>query len=407
VYYFWHQGVRIWLVDTPGFDDTDRSDSDILKDVAFWLASVYTKEARLAGIIYLHRISDVRLGGQALKNLRMFKQLCGSNNLNSVILATTHWSDAEGARISERVGREREIELMGTEGFWGGMIEKGSVVMRHDGSTESAMDIVLKIVKRKLRVVLDIQTQLVDEKRSLDDTDAAQALQAEIIRERKLFQEKLDQVQSDMKSALKEKDEEWQKQLEKDKKLYEDKIKKTHADTAALKTNLEKIVKEKEAQFKKLEADMKAQQRNYENQISQQQSSIQDLHRKHEARERAHSESINNLRLEQANQMRDMERQIREANDETSRQQLREQQEAYDRMHERQTEEQNRRWEREQEAFQRLEAQRAREQAETQRKLDALERQSRKSKAFFSDVVRGIGTALGLVLEIARLVKLG
>lgn len=126
VYYFWHQGVRIWLVDTPGFDDTDRSDSDILEDVAFWLSSVYTKEARLAGIIYLHRISDVRLGGQALKNLRMFKQLCGTNNLNSVILATTHWSTSDGVRISERVGSERETELIDTGGFWGGMIEKGA-----------------------------------------------------------------------------------------------------------------------------------------------------------------------------------------------------------------------------------------------------------------------------------------
>jgi hypothetical protein len=77
VYYFWHQGVRMWLVDTPGFDDTERSDLDILRDVAFWLASVYTKEARLAGIIYLHRISDVRLGGQALENLRCSNSSAG------------------------------------------------------------------------------------------------------------------------------------------------------------------------------------------------------------------------------------------------------------------------------------------------------------------------------------------
>lgn len=263
VYYFWHQGVRIWLVDTPGFDDTERSDLDILRDVAFWLASVYTKEARLAGIIYLHRISD-------------------------------------GVRISERVGRGREMELIDTEGFWGGMIEmigRGSEVMRHDGSTESAMDIVLKTVKRKLRVVLDIQTQLVDEKRSLDDTDAAQALEAELTRERKRFQEKLDQVQSDMKSALEDHDKEWQQQFEKDKKLYEDKIKKTHAETAALKTNLEKIVKEKEAQFKRLEEEMEGQQRKYDQEISRAQSSIQEIQRKHEETKTAHVESLSSFGL--------------------------------------------------------------------------------------------------------------
>jgi hypothetical protein len=312
VYYFWHQGVRIWLVDTPGFDDTERSDSDILRDVAFWLASVYIKEARLAGIIYLHRISDVRLGGQALKNLRMFKQLCGQSNLNSVILATTHWSSSDGVRISERVGRERETELIDTEGFWGGMIEKGSEVMRHDGSTESAMDIVLKIVKRKLRVVLDIQTQLVDEKRSLDDTD-----------------------------------------------------------------------------------------------ISRAQSSIQEIQRKHEETKTAHLESLSSLRVENANQMREMERQLRESSDEATRQQLRDQQAAYDKIYERQVGEQNRLWEKERDALNRQEALRAREQAEYQLKLDALELKSRKSKTFFSDAVQGICTALSLGLEIARVVRFG
>jgi len=258
------------------------------------------------------------------------------------------------------------------------MIEKGSEVMRHDGSRESAMDIVLKIVKRKLRVVLDIQTQLVDEKRSLDDTDAAQALEAELIRERKRFQEKLDQVQSDMKSALEDHDKEWQQQLEKDKKLYEDKIKKTHEETAALKTNLEKIVKEKEAQFKRLEEEMKAQQRKYEKDISRAQSSIQEIQRKHEETKTAHLESLSSLRVENANQMRDMERQLREASDEATRQQLKDQQAAYDKMYERQVEEQNRLWAKERDALKRQEDLRAREQAEYQRKLDALELKARK-----------------------------
>jgi hypothetical protein len=104
VYYFMLHGVRVWLIDTPGFDDTNRSDAEVLKDVAFWLAAAYTRETQLAGIIYLHRITEVRMLGSAKRNLRMFKQLCGTNNLNSVILVTTHWSDKEGKRIPEEVG---------------------------------------------------------------------------------------------------------------------------------------------------------------------------------------------------------------------------------------------------------------------------------------------------------------
>ena len=35
------QGKRLILVDTPGFDDTYTSDSEILRRIAMWLASSY------------------------------------------------------------------------------------------------------------------------------------------------------------------------------------------------------------------------------------------------------------------------------------------------------------------------------------------------------------------------------
>ena len=75
-------GVRVWLIDTPGFDDTYRSDAEVLKDVAFWLAAAYTKHTQLAGILYLHRITEPKFQGSAKRNLRMFQQLCGTKNLN-------------------------------------------------------------------------------------------------------------------------------------------------------------------------------------------------------------------------------------------------------------------------------------------------------------------------------------
>jgi hypothetical protein len=156
-YYFEHQGRRVFLVDTPGFDDTNRSNSEVLKDVAFWLAAAYTRKTKLAGIIYLHRICDVKMQGSGLRNLRMFKQLCGTNNLRSVILATTHWTNTEGTSIPEAVGQARIRELVETKEFWADMVERGSKVTRHDGSKLSAMRIVSDLVDRKIRVTLDIQ----------------------------------------------------------------------------------------------------------------------------------------------------------------------------------------------------------------------------------------------------------
>jgi hypothetical protein len=115
----------IYLIDTPGFDDTHRSDTEILRELARWLKDSYNNNIKLNGIVYFHRISDVRMQGSAKKNLLMFKKLCGDDSLKNVILAT---SMCHCVSIEE--GIEREAQLMETPEFWGRMISKGS---KHSG----------------------------------------------------------------------------------------------------------------------------------------------------------------------------------------------------------------------------------------------------------------------------------
>lgn len=109
--------TNLYLVDTPGFDDTNRSDTEVLRELATWLTDSYTAHIKLSGIIYLHRISDVRMQGSAKKNLFMFKKLCGNDALKNVILATTMWD-----RVSQSEGDARELELTSTMDFWGWMM---------------------------------------------------------------------------------------------------------------------------------------------------------------------------------------------------------------------------------------------------------------------------------------------
>jgi ankyrin repeat protein len=85
-------------VDTPGFDDTYRSDTDVLREIAAWLTDSYSNQVKLKGIIYLYRIMDERMQGSAKRNLFMFKKLCGPKPLNNVNLATTTWSSVNPAR---------------------------------------------------------------------------------------------------------------------------------------------------------------------------------------------------------------------------------------------------------------------------------------------------------------------
>lgn len=110
---------RVFLVDTPGFDDSTRSDAEVLKETSAWLTRSYAENIRLSGIIYLHRITQPRMQGSAKSNIQLFWQLCGDNALRNVVLATTWWDVVE-----EGLGSKREQELKDKKEFWGFMLSK-------------------------------------------------------------------------------------------------------------------------------------------------------------------------------------------------------------------------------------------------------------------------------------------
>lgn len=105
--------------------------------------------------------------GSAKRNLVLFRELCGEDALQKVILATTMWD-----KVSEKRGYRREAELMNTQEFWGSMVDKGSAVHRHYNTRESAKKIIDQLANHDKKFVTDLQRQLVDEGRTLDQTSA-------------------------------------------------------------------------------------------------------------------------------------------------------------------------------------------------------------------------------------------
>ena len=61
----------IYFIDTPGFDDTIRSDTEVLRELAHWFSKSYSDNIKLNGILYFHRISDNKMQGSAKKHLMM------------------------------------------------------------------------------------------------------------------------------------------------------------------------------------------------------------------------------------------------------------------------------------------------------------------------------------------------
>ena len=117
----------------------------------------------------MHRISDNRMAGTPLKNLRMFANLCGDGATKKVILATTMWD-----LVDENEGGRRETQLQ--ERYWKGMLSGGSRVARFLGTHDSAWGIVDMIVEKDegfpSRSPLLIQEEMVELHQQLGETKA-------------------------------------------------------------------------------------------------------------------------------------------------------------------------------------------------------------------------------------------
>lgn len=156
---------EVALVDTPGFDDTTRSDAEILEQIVQFLCTQYELGIPLKGIIYMHRITDNRMSGSAQRYFEMFMRLCGDQNLENVVLLTTMWGEIK----DEGKGLQRERELR--REFWAEMERNGSTIRRFDGSRSMAEAFVCRLM-RKGDIILDIQDELVGQGKRLDQTRA-------------------------------------------------------------------------------------------------------------------------------------------------------------------------------------------------------------------------------------------
>lgn len=132
-----------FLIDTPGFDDPQRSDTDILQSIASCLADLYegltseSAEISLSGIIYIHAIDELRMTGPMMKNLRMLLHLAGNENMQHLVLTTSKWG-VEDAKIPQ----DRERELTTDAKYWKDPLAAGARMRRYDDSQPSALSII-------------------------------------------------------------------------------------------------------------------------------------------------------------------------------------------------------------------------------------------------------------------------
>ncbi|KAK0726143.1 P-loop containing nucleoside triphosphate hydrolase protein [Lasiosphaeris hirsuta] len=242
------EGRNIYLIDTPGFDDTTRTDTEILGEIAAWLKKSYDDKVQLAGIVYLHHISDNRVGGSGVTNIRLFKELCGEQALSCVVLATTMW-DLMPRDKAER----REQELICKEQFWGGLLQHGCRAMRQDDGSVSATRIIRHILAQKSPRSFQIQDEMANGT-PLIETRVGMVLEEKIDAQARQINEQIKKLEEEIARLKTEKEERDKREEEERQRRAEEEAKRLEKEAQN-----EKKKQEREAQIEKEKLEKEAQ----------------------------------------------------------------------------------------------------------------------------------------------------
>ncbi|KAJ5729238.1 uncharacterized protein N7483_003746 [Penicillium malachiteum] len=303
--------INVYLVDTPGFDDTNRKDTDILKDIAAWLTKTYKESIRLGGILYLHRISDNRIGGCAYRNLIMFKKLCGPDGIKNVIFLSTFWE-----KVDPTEGDAREKALEDKDEFWGYFVKQGARVQRHLNTEDSAMAAIKNFIpidatnEPPNEIKLAIQTEMVDSGKDLDQTSAGQELQSELQKERDKMQQELNNTAREIRE---EKDQEIRDLLQKDQDRQAKELQKRDLEIQELKISMERI---HEWKIQELEEQILKQQSEF---AKHREEMSEEMNRMMEQRRSQHRDMIEDQRDQNVDKLK---RQLRELYNQIEHQQM-------------------------------------------------------------------------------------
>lgn len=180
-------------------------------------------------MLFLHRITDVRVGGAGVRNLAMLRAMCGGlQSYARFAFVTTMWPD------EHRRGGPSEADLRAREAS-----------LRSDElGCHSARHIVASLLaqaERQPRMVLRIQRELADEGKTLAETLAGQVVGADLLgrqgRHERQMRALREEIAGEERAARGREDEAvWQLQLEQQELVRQLSLDEAHAQ--ALQTSM-------------------------------------------------------------------------------------------------------------------------------------------------------------------------
>ncbi|KAH6886982.1 P-loop containing nucleoside triphosphate hydrolase protein [Thelonectria olida] len=237
-------GQLIRLVDTPGFDDTTLTDTQVLEMIVTWMGVQYKQKRKFAGILYLRDITEYKMKGSDITNLRMFRALCGTSGLDNVIVVTTKWNTmTENRQLAEY----REEQLLSD--YLKPMLKSGAEYARDHGTAKSSRTIIRKVLKKNQAFFLDLQREIIDEGKRLNEIEAGKVLQEQLLKAEQKYKENLQALSQELKH---EHSKEMREALEDERRKTAKALKEAKAAQGQLNEEYSKKFEEQEKQFRQL-----------------------------------------------------------------------------------------------------------------------------------------------------------
>jgi hypothetical protein len=249
-------GHKVYLIDTPGFNDTNRSDIETLGILASYLGASYANGVRIHGILMLHPISDNRMSGSTMRNLDMMKAMCGFSSYANLAIATTMWS------TNSPLCAKREQQLLSDGRFFRELIAQGATLFRHNEKgrldsleeVTSARRIVTHLIRQSEKhttEVLQLQREIIDQQKMIGETKAGIVLAGDLYRVRQEHEQELQKLKAKIDAENYQRNTERVAELQELQADLEKQLKKAEQDRRALQKSMQDLHEEEERAWRK------------------------------------------------------------------------------------------------------------------------------------------------------------
>ncbi|KAF8746784.1 50S ribosome-binding GTPase [Rhizoctonia solani] len=187
----------VQIFDTPGFDDTTLTDTEILRSISEFLLRLHVQNQPITGVVYIHRITDIRMNGASVRALSLFQKICGSQAMRNAVIVTNMWSIP---RDPQQEVRENQLK---SEYFRSAILDGAKVARRGGTGPERTAIRQLPLDETEAGALVDQNLRKRLERQQREKMELEEELQ-EAIRERdRRAQEQLGRFKRDKELEVK------------------------------------------------------------------------------------------------------------------------------------------------------------------------------------------------------------